>query len=86
MNRNDLIEQLNLLGVSANSYSLNGELFPDRIVMYHSYNDWEVFYLDERGGRNDERVFSSEDDACRYIYKLFKESKDIEDKYLKDLS
>ena len=32
-----------------------------------------------KGARNDERVFNSEEKACEYIYKLFKESKEIEE-------
>ncbi len=83
MNKKDLQIKLDLLGVASQAYSLEGELVPDNIILYNSYNKWEVFYLDERGDRNDEKVFNSENEACEHIYKLFIESKKIEDKYLK---
>jgi len=83
MDKMELKNKLNLLGVSSHEYSLDGELVADNIILYNSYHKWEVFYLDERGGRNDEKVFDSENEACEHIYKLFKESKEIEDKYLK---
>ena len=83
MNKNELKTKLNLLVVDPQAYSLEGELIPDSIVLFNSYHDWVVFYLDERGGRNDEKVFASENEACTYIYNLFKESKKIEKKYLK---
>ena len=81
MNKKELQTKLDLLGVASKTYSLEGELVPNSIILYNSYHKWEVFYLDERGGRNDEKVFDSENEACEHIYKLFKESKEIEDKY-----
>lgn len=83
MDKIELKKKLDLLGVSSHEYSLNGEFVADNIILNNSYHKWEVFYLDERGGRNDEKVFDSENEACEQIYKLFKESKVIEDKYLK---
>jgi hypothetical protein len=80
MDKKELIAKLNILGVDSNLYSLDGELNPDCIILYNSYNDWTVFYLDERGVRNDEKIFHSESKAYEYIYKLFKESKDLEKK------
>lgn len=72
MNREELRENLQALGINKSLFSLNGDLLPDRVVLYHSYNNWLVFYFDERGNRNDERVFTSEDEACRYIFERFK--------------
>lgn len=83
MNKSDLRNKLDLLGIDTNAYSLDGELLPDRIVLYNSYEDWEVFYLDERGKKNDKMIFHSEGQACEYIFEIFKESKQIEEKYLK---
>lgn len=83
MDRNELKKKLDLLKVNPQEYSLESELVPDNIILYHSYDKWEVFYLDERGGRNHQKVFYSEDEACRHIYKLFKKSKEIEGKCLK---
>ena len=78
MDRFELVKKLELLEVNPQEYSLNGELLYDNIILYQSYHKWEVFYLDERGGRNDLRVFESEDEACKHIFHLFKASKAIE--------
>ena len=83
MNKNELKNKLDVLGVAPHAYSLEGKLVPDNIVLNNSYHIWEVFYFDERGGKNNQQVFDTESDACEHIYKLFKESKAIEDKYLK---
>jgi len=72
MNRYELKDELDRLGVHAGFYSLEGNLLPDRIVLYHNYSKWEVFYFDERGNRDNEKVFFSENDACNYIYEYFK--------------
>ncbi len=78
MNKKELQTRLDFLGVASQAYSLEGELVPDTIILYNSYHKWKVFYLDERGGRNDEKVFDSENEACEHIYKLFRASKEIE--------
>lgn len=81
MNRNELEHRLKDLDINPNQYSLFGELIPDSIILYENYGNWEVFYLDERGARNDEKIFKHEKEACLYIYKLFKEAKEIQIKY-----
>jgi hypothetical protein len=81
MNREELKHKLDELNVYPGFYSLEGELLPDRIVLYHNYVKWEVFYFDERGNRDMEKVFFSESDACNYIYEYFKKQKEIEKKY-----
>lgn len=81
MNREELIQKLNTINVNPNLYSLYGELLPDRIILYNSYNDWIVFYFDERGNRNNEKIFHSEQDACEYIYKYFSHQMEIAKKY-----
>ena len=81
MNRNELKYKLDKLNVFTGFYSLEGDLLPDRIVLFHNYYIWEVFYFDERGNRDNEKVFSSENEACEYIYEHFKQQKAIEKKY-----
>jgi hypothetical protein len=81
MNRQELKYKLDELGINAGFYSLSGELLPDRIVLFQYYNKWEVFYFDERGNRNNERIFHSESDACDYIYDYLRKQKEIEEKY-----
>jgi hypothetical protein len=74
----ELKKELNKIGVNPNRYSLNGSLDWDKIILYKNYSKWEVFYLDERGERNDEKIFNSEEDACLFIYKCFLEMKTFE--------
>ncbi|MGV0829353.1 hypothetical protein F0358_05040 [Empedobacter brevis] len=81
MNIKDLKNRLLILHIPENEYSLDGSLKPDSIILYKNYRKWEVFYLDERGTKNNERNFDSESDACLYIYKLFVDSKKIKQKF-----
>lgn len=74
MNREELKRRLDELRVNPGFYSLNGELLPDRLVLYRSYDTWTVFYLDERGNRHDEQIFFSEEEACSYLYERLKQS------------
>ena len=81
MTKGDLKEKLDLLGINPFNYSLDGELKFDAIVLYGSYNNWEVFYFDERGKKDQEKKFWSESDACDYMYKLFRDAKEIQEKF-----
>lgn len=81
MNKNKLKYKLDNLNIYRGYYSLEGELLPDRIVLFQNFDIWEVFYFDERGNRNNEKVFTSESEACEYIYNHFKLQKDLENKY-----
>lgn len=71
MNRVELIKKLDGLNVPNSFYDLDGNLLPDRIILYNSYNDWIVFYLDERGNRHEQKVFNSEVKALNYIFERF---------------
>ncbi len=77
MDKTELEEKLDLLGINENLYSLSGTLLPDRVILYNSYEKWLVFYFDERGNRNNEQTFNSENVACQYIYKHFKKLEKI---------
>lgn len=70
MNKEDLRVALLSIGENPAFYSLSGELIGDAIILFENYHKWEVFYMDERGGRNDKKEFASEDKACQYIYKM----------------
>lgn len=73
MNIIELKAKLDELGVGSNEYSLDGSVSNwDTIVLYKNYSKWEVFYIDERGNRDDKHIFYSENDACTYIYEEFK--------------
>jgi len=81
MKKEVLIEKLTELGVKENEYSLDGSLIYDNIIVYNNYKYWEVFYLDERGGRNVEKRFSKEEDAYDYVYQLFLDLYNLREKY-----
>lgn len=72
MNKVELKSKLDELGVYNGFYSLDGELLPDRLVLFQNYEKWEVFYFDESGNRSKEKMFSSESEACEFIYQYFK--------------
>jgi hypothetical protein len=78
MKKIELKNKLDELNVYPRFYSLEGDLLPDRIVLYHNYNKWQVFYFDERGNRDKEKIFSTESEACEYIYEYFKKQIEIE--------
>lgn len=77
MNKQGLKYKLDQLGIYPGFYSLNGDLLPDKIVLYQNYHKWEVFYFDERGNREKFHAFESESEACNYIYSYFKNSKTV---------
>jgi hypothetical protein len=81
MTRIELQQELDKLGIGPANYSLDGELKPDAIVVYPNYGHLEVFYIDERGGRNDEKSFGTAEEACDYILKLFIDAKNVEKRF-----
>lgn len=74
MDVNTLEKKLQELGVRGSYYSLNGELKSDSIILYHNYNKWEVFYLDEKGGRHPMGIFENEEESCDFSYKEFSDT------------
>ena len=86
----ELHNSLKELGVSEDKYYLQG-LYGSTddsdklalIIRKGKYAvEYEVYY-NEKGEKHSIRIFSTEDEACLYIYKRLKESKEIEDKYSK---
>ncbi|WP_341840149.1 hypothetical protein [Chitinophaga caseinilytica] len=69
------------LKINPKNYSLNGDLKSDAIILFHNFENWNVFYLDDRGGRSEEKIFATEGEACLHIYKHFLIEKDIADKF-----
>lgn len=72
MNKQELVEELKKIGIDNRYYSLDGSL-SDGIVMKNYHGIWEVFYF-ERGKFYNETKFYSEDEACKYVYKIFEDS------------
>ncbi len=70
MNKKELRKLLEKLDLYDGWVSLDGELVPDKIVLDQINTQWVVFYFDERGNKNDEMLYSSEDEACESILNL----------------
>ena len=66
MNKEELVEKLTELGVPENIYYLKGGLPPDRHTLEERQGTWAVYYA-EKGNRNAEVVFATEDEACREL-------------------
>ncbi len=73
----ELKKHFKLLEVPKNYCSLNGVELPDRIILSGESEKWLVYYFSERGERSNERYFSTEDQACQYIYDHLIERKNI---------
>jgi hypothetical protein len=60
----ELSRTLMELGIRPRSYSLQGGTPDDRYCLERSSGGWAVYYS-ERGLRNDEQWFATEDEACQ---------------------
>ncbi len=69
MNRDELEIILRERGVSSLAYCLGGGLPNEKYTLDQAGAKWPVYYS-ERGQRSGERVFDSEDEACRYLLQL----------------
>ena len=67
MNVTGLIRKLDEIGVPKRDYSINGDLLPDTHFLNQVYGKWEYFYFDEKGNKEDYRMFDNESDACKYM-------------------
>jgi len=82
MNKQQLIEQLNALGIKPSYYSLDGPsidgIMLERTVNHYSsnktYHEWRVFEQ-ERGIRYNEKIFYLEEEAYNDIYERLKKWK-----------
>jgi hypothetical protein len=80
MNVKSLKHNLELLGVKAKEFSLNGEFKNDAIVLEKAHRKFgcKVHYIDERATISETNNFRTLEEACAYIYALFKKAKDVE--------
>jgi hypothetical protein len=79
MNKAELKIKLVLLGVKPVQYSLNGKFEPGRVILFHNYNKWQG-----TRERSDQKDFPFESKACLYIYKIFRDAKEIEERFGKE--
>lgn len=69
MNLLELKDKLYWCNVPDRWYSLNDGLKPDACILYQNYSKWEFFYLDEKGGRHDYRIFNNDEEAFNHLWK-----------------
>jgi len=76
MTLEELKRKLTVCKVPERWYSLDGGLKPDAVIIYRNYSFWECFYLDEKGVRNMERVFTSDEDAYDCLWQMMERQLD----------
>ena len=67
MNRAELVKQLNELRVNRAAYCLDGGLPNECYTLEQRATGWAVYYS-ERGRRSMEQVFSTEAQACQFLF------------------
>jgi len=73
MNTEEMLLQIKELRIPDRDYSVNDSLGTDKYIFRKVYSYWECFYMDERGGQdNDYHRFYNENDACLYFIKMLK--------------
>ncbi len=74
MKHEELKKELKKLKIPESYYSINGNSWlADAYILQKNYYIWEFYYVDERGGKNDYKIFKTEDEACEYMLKALKE-------------
>ena len=74
MNVEELKKELKKLKIPESFYSINGSSWlADTYILQRNYYIWEFYYVDERGGKNDYKIFKTEEEACEYMLKALKE-------------
>jgi hypothetical protein len=73
MNRAELVMQLDELGVNRDAYCLDGGLPNECYTLEPRATEWAVYYS-ERGRRSMEQVFSTEAQACQFLFNWIAQS------------
>ncbi len=68
----NLVEKLDEIGVPKRYYSINGDLSSDTYILNEVYGKWEFFYFDEKGNRNNYKIFTNVNDACMHMLSILK--------------
>jgi hypothetical protein len=78
MNRAELVKQLNELKVNRAAYRLDGGLPNECYTLEQRATDWAVYYS-ERGRRSMEHIFSTEAQACQFLFDWIAQSPALAD-------
>lgn len=78
MSPQEIVDRLKRHGVDPNDvFNANGDLLEnDKYHLVSSGSVWQVYYS-ERGHKWDYREFSSESDACEYLWSLLEKDETI---------
>jgi hypothetical protein len=60
------------MNVSSSYYTINGSLKTDTYVLNEVHGKWEYFYFDEKGNRQNYKVFEKEEEACNLFLSIIK--------------
>ena len=69
MNVWDLQAEFQAAGIKSHAYDIEGSSKDEAYCIDKVAGGWSVYYR-ERGLHRDERVFTSEDEACRHLHGL----------------
>jgi len=77
MNIDELRRAVKDLRINPSFYSILDSKIVNGHVLRQDGNDWVVYYLDERGGFHDKRIFETEDEACVYFLRRLEKNKEL---------
>jgi hypothetical protein len=63
-----LKQKLSENNIPTNLYSIDDGLKPNAYILYKNYSQWEFFFLDEKGDRNNFKIFYNEEEAFDYFW------------------
>ena len=72
MKKDELQNILNQKGINKDSFCLDGGNPTEKYVLSQESSHWSVYYS-ERGLRTEEKIFSTEEEACEYFLSIILE-------------
>ncbi len=72
MNTDQLIRELNILGVNRNNYSINEGLKIDAYILSEADGLWKLSYYDEKGNQTDISWYKTSEEAHLGLLEQFK--------------
>ena len=77
MDVNVLRKRLKDEGIPQRWYLINEGIRSDTNILEKYSGQWQYYYYDEKGNTRDLRHFTSEAEACQYLYDILKEEYDF---------